>query len=251
MHRTYEANEKIKGFVSTYKFHEALRTVYDFCNEDLSAFYFDIRKDRLYCDRPDLFERRVTRSVLEVLLDALTSWLTPFIPFTAEETWAAKGAAVLPNYDLQTVHQKTYPDFAAAWHNLQAASDWETLRKIRRVVTGAIEIERAEKRLGSSLEAHPVLYLNDAVDQKLAAIIDWAELAITSQFTLVNGEAPANAFTMADVKDIGVVVNKAIGEKCQRSWKILPDVGSTADYPGLSPRDAEAVRYYRAQRKAA
>jgi len=252
LHRTYEANEKIKTFVSEYKFHEALRTVYDFCNEDLSAFYFDIRKDRLYCDKPTQFERRVTRSVLEVLLDALTSWLAPFIPFTTEETWRAKGMEVLMQYNnLQTVHQKTYPQMPVCWQNLQVASDWETLRSIRRIVTGAIEIERAEKRLGSSLEAHPVLYLNDATDQKLAANIDWAELAITSQFTLKNGEGPANAFRMTDVKDVAVVVEKAQGEKCQRSWKILPDVGADKEYPTLSRRDADAVRYYRAQEKAA
>jgi isoleucyl-tRNA synthetase len=251
LHRASETNAKVRSAVLAYKFHEALKAVFDFCNEDLSAFYFDIRKDRLYCDRPDMFERRATRSVLEVLLDALTSWLAAFIPFTAEETWQAKGVDVLPQYDLQTVHQKTYPNFPEVWYNLQVESDWETLRSIRRVVTGAIEIERAEKRIGSSLEAHPVLYVNGEYEQKLSALVDWSELAITSQFTVVNEEAPAGAFTMADVKDVGVVVNKAVGEKCQRSWKIVADVGSDTEYPSLSKRDADAVRYYRAQEQAA
>lgn len=250
LHRMQEVNGKVKEAVAEYKFNDAMKAVFDFCNEDLSAFYFDIRKDRLYCDRPDMFERRATRSVLEAILDALTTWLAPFIPFTAEEAWQSKGADILSHYDVKTVHQKTYPEFPSVWKNLQVESDWETLRTIRSVVTGAIEIERAEKRIGSSLEAHPTLYLADAQDQKLAATIDWSELAITSQFTLAEN-APENAFRLPDVKDVAVVVNKAVGEKCQRSWKILPDVGSDPEFPGLSKRDADAVRYYRAQEKAA
>lgn len=250
LHRMFEANAKIKAYVAEYKFNEALRTVYDFCNEDLSAFYFDIRKDRLYCDRPDMFERRATRSVLEALLGALTIWLAPFIPFTAEEAWAARPLSDFLG-DFKTVHLRTYPEFPGCWNNMQIESDWETLRSIRRVVTGAIEIERAEKRLRSSLEAHPVLYVNDASDQKLAATIDWAELAITSQFTVVNAQAPEGAFLLDDVADVGVVVGVAQGEKCQRSWKILPDVGSDKDFPGLSKRDADAVRYYRNREQAA
>jgi isoleucyl-tRNA synthetase len=251
LNRVHEVNELVKTSVTAYKFNDAMKAVFDFCNEDLSAFYFDIRKDRIYCDRPDLFERRVTRTVLEVLLDALTSWLAPFIPFTAEETWTNKGNDVLSQYNLQTVHQKTYPEFPKAWHNLQIESDWETLRNIRRVVTGAIEIERAEKRIGSSLEAHPFLSLNNEAEYKLCKDIDWSELAITSQFTIVQGEAPEGAFTIGDVKDVGVVVQKAVGEKCQRSWKILPEVGADPEYPELTLRDADAVRFYRREEAAA
>lgn len=251
LHRAYGVNEAVKTAVAEYKFNDALKAVFDFCNEDLSAFYFDIRKDRLYCDRPDMFERRVTRSVLEVLLDTLTSWLAAYIPFTSEETWNAKGPNVLTQYNLQTVHQKTYPELSATWHNLQVESDWETLRNIRRVVTGAIEIERAEKRLGSSLEAHPFLFLNNDYEQKLSANMDWSELAITSQFTIIHGEPSAEAFKLDDVKDVGVVVQKAKGEKCQRSWKILTDVGADTEFPELSLRDADAVRYYRTLEQAA
>ncbi|MDB5477564.1 MAG: ileS [Alphaproteobacteria bacterium] len=250
LHRAYAINEKIQKLVREYKFQEALKTVFDFCNEDLSAFYFDIRKDRLYCDRPDMFERRVTRSVLEALLGALTSWLAPFIPFTAEEAWAARPVSDFLG-EMKTVHLRQYPEFPDVWQNLQVESDWETLRNIRRVVTGAIEIERAEKRLGSSLEAHPFLYLNNPIEQKLCETVDWAELAITSQFTLLHGEADGVAFTLDDVPDAAVVVQKATGEKCQRSWKILTEVGQDPEFPALSLRDADAVRYYRKQERAA
>lgn len=253
LHRMYQANEKIRALVEDYKFHEALKTVFDFCNDDLSSFYFDIRKDRLYCDRPDKFERRVTRSVLEMVLDALTSWLAPFIPFTIEETWQNKGADVLSDYDFSTVHMKTYPEFPKVWQDEKLATEWERIREIRRVVTGAIEIERAEKRLGSSLEAHPVLYLEKAADRDLAEKVNWVDLAITSQFTISeeDAEMPLSAFTLIDVDGVAVVVQKALGQKCQRSWKILPEVGADPEYPELCPRDADAVRYYRGMERAA
>ncbi len=246
LHRMSEVNAAVKKAVAEYKFMEAFRTVYDFCNGDLSAFYFDIRKDRLYCDRPDLFERRATRSVLEALLGALTIWLAPFIPFTAEEAWQAYPVKDFLG-DFATVHLRQYPSYPAQWLNETLATQWQRLRDIRRVVTGAIEVERAEKRLGSSLEAHPTLYLNDAKDWDLSQKIDWAELAITSQFTLAKGTA--QGFTVSDVEGVVVTIAKAAGQKCARSWKILPEVGSDKAYPELSPRDAEAVRYY--QRKAA
>jgi isoleucyl-tRNA synthetase len=247
----HEVNEIVKKAVVEYRFNDAMKAVFDFCNEELSAFYFDIRKDRLYCDRPDLFERRAARSVLEVLLNALTVWLAPFVPYTAEETWGFRPADFKWDNELQTVHQRLYPELPKIWNNGALADQWSRIRDIRRVVTGAIEVERAEKRIGSSLEAYPTLYLNDATDQKLSATIDWAELAITSQFAVEKAAAPTGAFTLGDVKEVAVVVGKAEGQKCQRSWKILPDVGLDADFPTLSPRDADAVRYYRQKEKAA
>lgn len=241
LHRMTQVNEAVKTAVADYKFLEAFRAIYDFCNIDLSAFYFDIRKDRLYCDRPDLYERRVTRSVLEALLGALTIWLAPFVPFTADEAWQARPVKDFLG-DHKTVHLRTYPEFPVAWHNDALAAEWERIRDIRRVVTGAIEIERAEKRIGSSLEAHPQLYIADENDWQAASMLDWAELAITSQCTLHRGAA--QGFALDDVQGIVVKVEKAAGKKCARSWKILPDVGSDLQYPELSARDAEAVRYY-------
>jgi isoleucyl-tRNA synthetase len=251
LHRVAEINDAVKNHVTHYQFHAAFKVVYDFCNSDLSAFYFDIRKDRLYCDRPDLYERRVTRSVLEVLLDSLTTWLAAFIPFTAEEVWHNRPAGVLANDAAQSVHLRLYQDMPQAWHNETVAQQWDTWRDLRRVITGAIEIERAEKRLGSSLEAHPLVFITDKALYESCQSQDWAELAITSQCTLKLGDAPAGAFTLDDVVGVAVVVEKAQGQKCQRSWKILPDVGQDAAYPDLSPRDAQAVRYYQEKAKAA
>jgi isoleucyl-tRNA synthetase len=244
LHRVNEVNAHVKKEVENYEFHAAFKEIYDFCNSDLSAFYFDIRKDRLYCDRPDLFERRVTRSVLEVLLSALTSWLAPFLPFTAEETWGYRPAEFKWDNQFESVHLRTYPDFPKAWQNEKLANDWEKIRELRRVVTGAIELERAAKTIGSSLEAHPVIYMDNAFTG-----LDWSELTITSQVTIKSGAAPASAFKVEGVDGISVVVEKAQGQKCARSWKILSDVGADPEYPNLSKRDAEAVKWYRKNAK--
>lgn len=241
LHRLAEVGETIKEKVAVYDFYGAYMAVHELCNQDLSAFYFDIRKDRLYLDRPDLFKRRVTRSVLEVIYDCLTTWLAPFIPFTMEETWGARPAGVLTEAKEKSVHQRVYPTLPEVFKNKDVSNDWERIREIRSVITGAIEVERAEKRIRSSLEAHPTLYLKDAE----FADIDWAEIAITSQLTVSTDTPPSDAFTLDDVKNVAVVVNKAEGQKCERSWKILLDVGSNPDYPTLSARDADAVSYLR------
>lgn len=251
LHRLTEIDRVVREKMSRYAFHDAYKEIHDFCNIDLSAFYFDIRKDRLYCDRPDLYERRVMRCVLEVIFDCLTTWLAPFIPFTMEETWSNRPEGVLPNATEDSVHYRTYADIPPSWHNPDLAKQWQRIRKIRSVVTGAIEVERAEKRIRSSLEAHPTLYLN-AEDKNLtdAMVLDWAEIAITSQLTVVTDAAPDSAFTESDINDVAVVVSMADGQKCARSWKILPDVGSVTGYPDLTPRDADAVAYLRKQKAA-
>ncbi|TMK04477.1 MAG: isoleucine--tRNA ligase, partial [Alphaproteobacteria bacterium] len=122
---------------------------------------------------------------------------------------------------------------------------------VRRVVTGALEIERAHKRIGSSLEAAPVIFVSDAELFAAVVDVDFAEVAITSAYTLVEGEGPPEAFRLEDVKDVAVVVQLAQGKKCARSWKILPSVGSDPAYPDVSPRDAQALREWEAMRKAA
>ncbi len=246
LHRINAVNEVVKEKVSRYSFHEAYQAIHDFCNMDLSSVYFDIRKDRLYCDRPDLFDRRATRTVMEVIYDYLTTWLAPYIPFTMEETWGYKPAQVLSDHSVSSVHYRTYNDTVAEWVNDGLIEQWKRIKDIRSVITGALEVERKEGRIRSSLEAHPVLYLGQddvALTEKLD--IDWADMAITSQCTIDTSAAPNGAFTIDTVKDVAVVVNGAKGQKCQRSWKILPTVGDDPDYPDLSPRDADAVRYYR------
>jgi isoleucyl-tRNA synthetase len=179
------------------------------------------------------------------LFECLTIWLAPYLCFTAEEAWSHRPLGIFE--ETESVHLRTFPAIPASWKNDGLAAKWDSIMDIRRVVMGALEPKRADKTIGASLEAHPHIYLSGESLQD----IDWAEICITSQATIHQGAAPADAFTLNDVTGVGVVFTKAEGNKCQRSWKILPTVGSDPEYPDLSPRDADAVRWFTKNRKAA
>src|SRR3546814_5391503 len=127
--------------------------IYNMCAGDLSSFYVDIRKDALYCDAPDSNRGRAARTVLDALFDCLVKWLAPFISFTAEEAWLTR----FPSAD-GSVHREVFPILPEEWLNPALGEKWEKVRRVRRAVTGALELERAEKRIGASLQAHPVVY---------------------------------------------------------------------------------------------
>ena len=131
------------------------------------------------------------------------------------------------------------------------AEKWRKVRLVRRVVTGALEVERAHKRIGSSLEAAPIVYIADLELFAAVVDVDLAEVAITSAATLVEGEGPADVFRLDEIPGIAVEVRLAQGKKCARSWKILPSVGSDPAYPDVSPRDARALREWKTMRNAA
>jgi isoleucyl-tRNA synthetase len=149
------------------------------------------------------------------------------------------------------VHLERFPEVPSEWRDDALAERWRRVRNVRRVVTGALEIERAHKRIGSSLEAAPVIFVSDADLFAALVDVDLAEVAITSAATLVQGEGPPEAFRLEDIKGVAVMVQLAQGKKCARSWKILPSVGSDPAYPDVSPRDAQALREWEAMRKAA
>ncbi len=213
---------------------------------ELSAFYFDIRKDALYCDPISSTTRKACLTVLDHLFRATVTWLAPMLPFTAEEAWLARHPAAEGS-----VHLERFPEVPSEWRDDALAERWRRVRNVRRVVTGALEIERAHKRIGSSLEAAPVIFVSDADLFAALVDVDLAEVAITSAATLVQGEGPPEAFRLEDVKGVAVAVQLAQGKKCARSWKILPSVGSDPAYPDVSPRDAQALREWEAMRKAA
>jgi isoleucyl-tRNA synthetase len=207
----------------------------EFCTNDLSALYFDIRRDALYCDRPDSLRRRACRTVMDLVFERLTAWLGPLAAFTMEEAWATRfpdaGSNVL----------RVIPATPEAWRDAAEAARWPKVEAVTRVVTGALEVERREKRIGAALEAAPVVHIADA--GLLAAFdgLDPAEVFRTSQARLVLGEGPAGAFRLDEVAGVAVEPLRAEGKKCARSWRILPEVGDDARYPDLSLRDADAV----------
>ncbi len=247
LHRLHELDRVVRKGCADFDFHSTYQQLHNFCAVDLSAFYFDIRKDALYCDRPDGPHRRACRTVLDQLFSCLTAWLAPILCFTTEEAWLARGSSdeadggAAADGREASVHLRLYPEIPASWRDDALAAKWARLRDLRRVVTGALELERAEKRLGSSLEAHPRLYVGDSDLKGALDGVDLAELAITSDLELVLEAPPAEAFTLEDVAGVGVVVRPAEGEKCQRCWRILPEVGGFAAAPGTCGRCAEAV----------
>ena len=140
------------------------------------------------------------------------------------------------------MHLETFPDVPAEWRDEALAERWAKVRRVRRVVTGALEIERAQKRIGASLEAAPVVHIADESLLEAVQGLDLAEICITSGIQVVQGEGPAEAFRLDDVKGVAVVPALAQGRKCARSWKVTPEVGTDPDYPDVTPRDAAALR---------
>ncbi len=222
LHRLWALDRHVRQCCDDFDFHDMYVQLYNFCTNDLSAFYFDIRKDAFYCDAADSIERRAARTVLDQLFRCLTTWLAPFICFTADEAWLAR----FP--EDESVHLQTFPEIPAAWQNDGLADKWEKVRRLRRVVTGALEIERREKRIGSSLQAAPTVF---ADKETVAACedVDLAQLCITSGLTLVADEPPQEAYRLDEVSGIAVVPAMAEGGKCQRCWKVLPEVATEPD----------------------
>jgi isoleucyl-tRNA synthetase len=236
LHRLWELDRDVRAAYAAYDYRGVVAALSPFMNTDLSAFYFDIRKDTLYCEAYSSVKRRAALTVIDQIFGCVTSWLAPILSFTAEEAWGHRYGAE------QSVHLAGFPEVPEAWRDDELAEKWERVRTVRRVVTGALEIERAAKRIGSSLEAAPEVFITDAALQEAVQGLDLAEIAITSGATLARKLAPEAAFTLPDVPGVGVIVHRAEGKKCARSWRITSDVGSDPDYPELSARDAAAVR---------
>jgi isoleucyl-tRNA synthetase len=240
--RLAELDQLVRAGYQAFDFKRVFHALLNFCVNDLSAFYFDIRKDALYCDPYDSLTRRSALTVLDILFGALTAWLAPMLAFTMEEAWLNR----FPG-EASSVHLRQFPTIPAAWRDEALAEKWRKVRAVRRVVTGALEIERKEGRIGSSLEAAPKVYVADRDLREALAGVDLAEISITSGAELMSGVGPEGAFRLDDVPGVAVVFARAQGTKCARSWKILEDVGADPEFPELSLRDAEAVRQFDAR----
>jgi isoleucyl-tRNA synthetase len=243
LHRLAELSVTIDKAYTEYDYKKVVAVLAQFMNTDLSAFYFDIRKDALYCEAPSSLKRRAALEAVEQIFRCVTVWLAPILVFTAEECWLSRyGDAA------KSVHLEQFPKVPAAWHDEQLAAKWANVRRVRSVVTGALEIERAAKRIGSSLEAAPTVYIGDKALLAALKDVDLAEVSITSAITVVDGttKRPSDAFSESDIAGVYVVpalaMARADAKKCARSWRITTDVGSDHAYPDLSARDAAAMR---------
>jgi isoleucyl-tRNA synthetase len=236
LHRLTELDRLVRDAVEAFDFHGLFTALHNFCAVDLSAFYLDIRKDRLYCDAPDDVRRRAARTVLDRCFDCLARWLAPVICFTAEEAWLIRHGD-MPG---RSIHLEQFPDVPIAWRDEALDERWQTLRDLRRVVTGALELERGAKRLGSSLQAAVELFVPERLID-IARGIDLAEVCITSAGTVRLGPAPDGSFMLPDVPEIGARVSAAPGNRCERCWKVLPEVGQAPRHTDLCLRCAAVV----------
>ena len=241
LHELAEQDEAVRKAYAAFDYKTVIASLATFMNSELSAFYFDIRKDTLYCDPPSSNARKAALTVIDTLCEAILKWLAPALSFTAEEAWQLYRPDAEPS-----VHLTLFPGNLQQYRDDALAKKWQTIRDVRRVVTGALELERAAKRIGSSLEASPVIYVADRAVLATLFDTDLAEICITSNCEVREGEAPAEAFRLPAVEGIAVVVEKAVGTKCARSWKISPEVGDDKEYPDVTPRDAQALREWKA-----
>ncbi|MEO9337355.1 isoleucine--tRNA ligase [Mesorhizobium sp. SB112] len=240
LHRIAELDDAVRAGYDAFEFKRITRLLIDFMVVELSAFYFDIRKDSLYCDAPSSRKRKASVQVVRHLFDHLVTWLAPMLPFTTEEAWLERYPSS------ESVHLEQFRDVPAEWRNDALAAKWRKVRQVRRAVTGALEIERAKKTIGSSLEAAPIVHVTDGELAAAIADVDMAEICITSGIRIETTPAPATAFVAEDVQGVAVVPGLADGTKCARSWRFTQDVGSDAEFPDVSARDAAALRELKA-----
>ncbi|NHQ73537.1 isoleucine--tRNA ligase [Roseovarius gahaiensis] len=234
LHRLAELDHVVRTGYDAYDFQGVVQQLFNFATVELSAFYFDIRKDALYCDG-DTPRRRAARTVLDILFHRLTTWLAPVLTFTMEEVWLERNPG-----DETSVHLVDIPDTPADWLNEPLAAKWAKVRQARRVVTAALEIQRTDKVIGASLEAAPVVHVHDPEMLDALKSVNFEDICITSDIRLTGDPLPNEAFRMPETEGVGVVFERASGDKCQRCWKILPDVGRHS-HTGTCKRCSEAL----------
>ena len=241
LHRLAELDPLVREAYEAFDYKKVVSLLAQFMTSDLSAFYFDVRKDTLYCDPLSSLARKSALSVIDIVCSTLLRWLSPILCFTCDEAWVEYTGDANAS-----VHLQQFPGDLGRYRDEALAEKWKQIRRVRAVVTGALELERAGKRIGSSLEAAPHVFIADEALRAALEGVDFAEVCITSGLVLAQGDGPAEAFRLADVPGVAVVPARAEGRKCARSWKISALVGTDPEFPDVTPRDAEALRELKA-----
>ena len=218
LHQIYELDKKIKNYFKEYSFHKLYKELLQFCSQDLSAFYFDIRKDALYCEQINSKIRKASIKFLNITLDILLRWFAPIISFTTEEIYK-----IIYNNE-KSIHLENFSTIPEKWLNKNLGNKWNQLKLVRQVCNVAIEVKRTNKELGSSLEADLEIFL-DKKYLDLVKNIDLSEFCITSKAKaqILNGQKDLELFKLENIQGIGVLVKKAVGNKCPRCWKIFEE----------------------------
>ena len=245
LHRLYEMDAKVKKHTSEFDLTPLFQELYHFCLQDMSAFYFDIRKDSLYCDAKNNIRRRAARTVLDELFKCMTTWFAPILAFTCEEVWVSRYGD-----EATSVHLQQFRDIPANWHNSELVAKWDKIKELRGHVTSVIEPMRRDKVIGSSLQVAVVVAVVDQSYLEAVEGLDMKEIFITSSVSIVE-YSPARQFAgysviKTEVSDAihTIGANTAEGEKCDRCWMVLPEVADNGD---LCNRCADAVKTYDAE----
>ncbi len=211
LHRLWEVDQVVKKCVSSFNFHLMFTTLLNFCSNDLSSFYFDIRKDVIYCDKPSSKKRRSSRTLLNIIFNYLVRWFAPSISFTTEEAWKAMGNST-------SIHLEDFLSCDIKYQNNNINEKWSIVKNIRKVATGSIEKIREDKIIRSSLEAHLDIYVSQEIFLKIQDV-SFNEIAITSSYKLNIIKENTSGFELEDIPNTKVKASKSNGYKCQRCWK--------------------------------
>ena len=215
--RIWEINTIIENCIEENNYHKMYKELLIFCSNDLSSFYFDIRKDCLYCDDKLSQKRKSCRSILKIIFDFLTAWLAPILCFTSEEAWLSD------NFNnKESVHLRDFPKPDSKWGNNILAKKWDLVLSVRKVVTSAIEIKREKKIIGSSLEALVELKVSRKIKDYINNI-NLNDLFIVSSAKIVD-KLSEDIFSLDEINDVKVSIRKAEGSKCERCWVIDKEV---------------------------
>ena len=196
-----------------FEYQKVFTLIFNFCTNELSSFYFDIRKDSLYCDSKSSKIRRSTQTVLDILFHHLLRLLAPILCFTIEEAWQSRMGSNT------SIHNENFCSIDETWIRNDLDESWSFYKKLKRLINGAIEVERKNKTIGSSLEASVILFIND--DKKINLVNNEMveQVSIVSKIEIKKEGLPQNCYTLDDDKSIGVVVSRVDGHKCERCWK--------------------------------
>ncbi|MBU6474761.1 MAG: isoleucine--tRNA ligase, partial [Alphaproteobacteria bacterium] len=227
LHKLHETDGLVKSAIADFDFVRMTTAVHNLCARELSAFYFDVCKDTLYCEAKDGMKRRAVLTVLDHVFNFLVHWLAPVLSYTAEEAWLAyKGLGM--DDENESIHLSSYPQAPAAWHQPALDDKWQKILAVRGEITKALEVAREQKTIGGALEAAATFRAADTALAQILKSVDMAEICITSGFSIETGDG-------------GITVAKASGEKCARCWKYTEDVGADARHPALCARCSGVV----------
>jgi len=216
LHQIFLLNKKFESNFKEYNFHKLYKELANFCSLELSAFYFDIRKDTLYCDELSSVKRQACINLLGIILDILLKWFAPILSFTTEEIFQ-----IIYQGQNSSIHLQSFPKISKNWKNDKLFEKWEKFKIIRKVVNAAIEVKRSNKEIGSSLEADIEIYLKEDY-LKIVKDFDLPENFITSKAVAKKFiQNSKNLFKLDEIENINVLVRKAEGKKCPRCWKIF------------------------------